>query len=145
MLLNHFELQNEVDSRNVAEKIQMAHYNLLRKIEQILEDVGKTKGLSHHPQDEGSNSPKDYTQPRNDLVEDEGSNSPKDYTKHFRKVVYKDVGGKERPKFMLSPEGLEILTNRLTGWKASEEEKDGLASMRQYLADRLSKSQLSLK
>jgi hypothetical protein len=89
MLLNHFCIPPEMDSRDVAKTFQMEHYNLLRKIEKILEDevseVVKTEGHSTHPKDEGSNSPKDYTQSHNDLAEDEGSNSPKDYAKHFRR------------------------------------------------------------
>ena len=116
MLLNHFDLRGMKDSRDVAEKLQMEHKNLLRIIEQIL----KTNEPSYLSGEEGS--------------------SAHPLLKHFRRSIYIDTNKKERPKFTISPEGMEILINSLTGRKASQEVKDFLTGLKQNLADRQNSS-----
>ena len=130
MLLNHFDLRGMKDSRDVAEKLQMEHKNLLRIIEQILktnepsylsgEQILKTNEPSYLSGEEGS--------------------SAHPLLKHFRRSIYIDTNKKERPKFTISPEGMEILINSLTGRKASQEVKDFLTGLKQNLADRQNSS-----
>ena len=133
MLLNHFDLRGMKDSRDVAEKLQMEHKNLLRIIEQIL----KTNEPSCLSGEEGSSA--HSANELNCLSGEEGS-SAHPLLKHFRRSIYIDTNKKERPKFTISPEGMEILINSLTGRKASQEVKDFLTGLKQNLADRQNSS-----
>ena len=102
----------------------MEHKNLLRIIEQIL----KTNEPSCLSGEEGSSA--HSANELNCLSGEEGS-SAHPLLKHFRRSTYIDTYKKERP-FTISPEGMEILINSLTGRKASQEVK----GLKQNLADR---------
>ena len=142
MLLNHFDLRGMKDSRDVAEKLQMEHKNLLRIIEQILEDevseVGKTEGSSAHSANAVGKTEGSSAHSANELscLSGKEGSSAHPLLKHFRRSTYIDTNKKERPKFTISPEGMEILINSLTGRKASQEVKDFLTGLKQNLADR---------
>lgn len=87
--MNELMIKQTLDSREVAEMMEIEHSKLLRKIDNITKDVIEV------------------TEAKNGLSE------------YWVSEIYKDASGKENRKFEITRKGCEFLANKTTGKKGN--------------------------
>ena len=88
--MNELIVKQTLDSREVAEMMEIEHYKLLRKIE-------------------GSTDRKGYIQ----II----TEAQMGLSEYFIKTSYKDASGKENKNYQITKKGCELIAHKITGEK----------------------------
>lgn len=99
-----------VDSRDVAEMLEIRHDNLISKIKGYVEILGVLK-------DKVAKGDKNYVDMANTMFEQTHENTHVSANNFFTESTYIDIQGKERPCFLLTKKGCDMVANKTTGEK----------------------------